>query len=94
MYIYIYGGVDVTFAQVNLVGAIIIMEPTGHHSRAGTELFSLLLIYLFVYLFVCLCSSSDLSVPITELVRMVKLYSTPWETKSAALKKLHEDYEK
>ena len=39
-------------------------------------------------------SSSDLSVPITELVRMVKLYSTPWETKSAALKKLHEDYEK
>lgn len=38
-------------------------------------------------------SSSDLSVPITELVRMVKLYSTPWETKSAALKKLHEDYE-
>ena len=49
---------------------------------------------LFVCLFVCLCSSSDLSVPITELVRMVKLYSTPWETKSAALKKLHEDYEK
>ena len=40
------------------------------------------------------CSSSDLSVPITELVRMVKLYSTPWETKSAALKKLHDDYEK
>ncbi|PFX30429.1 uncharacterized protein LOC111323577 [Stylophora pistillata] len=38
-------------------------------------------------------SSSDLSVPITELVRMVKLFSTPWETKSAALKKLHEDYE-
>ncbi|XP_074624211.1 uncharacterized protein LOC141882156 [Acropora palmata] len=38
-------------------------------------------------------SSSDLSVPITELVRMVKLYSTPWETKSASLKKLHDDYE-
>lgn len=66
-------------------GNIIIMEPTGH------QLFSLLLIDLFL---VCLCSSSDLSVPITELVRMVKLYSTPWETKSAALKKLHEDYEK
>ena len=27
-----------------------------------------------------------------ELVRMVRLYSTPWEEKSAALKKLHEDY--
>lgn len=38
-------------------------------------------------------SSSDLSVPITELLRMVKLYSTPWETKSASLKKLHDDYE-
>ena len=38
--------------------------------------------------------SSYLSVPITEFVMMVKLYSTPWETKSAALKKLHEDYEK
>ena len=41
-----------------------------------------------------LCSSSDLSVPVTELVRMVKLYSAPWEAKSTALKKLHEDYEK
>ena len=39
-------------------------------------------------------SASDLSVPINELVRLVKLYSAPWETKSAALKKLHEDYEK
>ncbi|XP_048578452.1 uncharacterized protein LOC116613501 [Nematostella vectensis] len=37
--------------------------------------------------------ASDLSVPINELVRLVKLYSAPWEAKSAALKKLHEDYE-
>ena len=31
--------------------------------------------------------------PINELVRLVRLYSTPWEEKSAALQKLHEDYE-
>lgn len=33
-----------------------------------------------------------MSSPINELLRMVRLYSTPWEEKSAALKKLHEDY--
>ena len=32
-------------------------------------------------------------VPIGELIRMVRLYSTPWEDKSTALKKLHDDYE-
>ena len=31
--------------------------------------------------------------PCNELIRMVRIYSTPWEEKSAALKKLHEDYE-
>ena len=31
--------------------------------------------------------------PVNELVRLVHLYSTPWEEKSTALKKLHEDYE-
>jgi hypothetical protein len=31
--------------------------------------------------------------PVNELVRLVRVYSTPWEEKSAALKKLHEDYE-
>ncbi|KAH3712651.1 hypothetical protein DPMN_072404 [Dreissena polymorpha] len=31
--------------------------------------------------------------PVNELVRLVGVYSTPWEEKSAALKKLHEDYE-
>lgn len=31
--------------------------------------------------------------PVNELVRLVRLYSTPWEEKSTALKKLHEDYE-
>lgn len=56
----------------------------------GTKVSCIYRINGFNYFF----SSSDLSVPITELVRMVKLYSTPWETKSAALKKLHEDYEK
>ena len=38
-------------------------------------------------------SVSDLSMPVNELVRLVRVYSTPWEEKSAALKKLHEDYE-
>lgn len=38
-------------------------------------------------------SISDLGMPVNELVRMVRVYSTPWEEKSAALKKLHEDYE-
>jgi hypothetical protein len=31
--------------------------------------------------------------PINELIRLVRTYSTPWEEKSAALKKLHDDYE-
>ena len=31
--------------------------------------------------------------PVNELVRLVRLYSTPWEEKSTALMKLHEDYE-
>ncbi|KAL4232688.1 hypothetical protein ACF0H5_007376 [Mactra antiquata] len=38
-------------------------------------------------------SISDLNMPVNELVRLVRVYSTPWEEKSAALKKLHEDYE-
>ena len=42
---------------------------------------------------VCLFSVSDLGMPANELVRLVRVYSTPWEEKSAALKKLHEDYE-
>ena len=32
--------------------------------------------------------------PIHELIRMVRIFSTPWEEKSAALKKLHEDFHK
>ncbi|XP_013412001.1 histone-lysine N-methyltransferase SETD1B-A [Lingula anatina] len=36
---------------------------------------------------------TDLNEPVNELVRLVRVYSTPWEEKSAALKKLHEDYE-
>ena len=31
--------------------------------------------------------------PVDELIRLVRLYSTPWEQKSTALKKLHQDYE-
>ena len=87
-----YTGVYVTFVQVNWLRAC------NYHYGANWPSFHGLTVFFvvdwFVCLFVCLCSSSDLSVPITELVRMVKLYSTPWETKSAALKKLHEDYEK
>lgn len=42
----------------------------------------------------CLFSSvSDMNMPVNELLRLVRVYSTPWEEKSAALKKLHEDYE-
>lgn len=40
-----------------------------------------------------LCSISDLGMPVEELVRLVRVYATPWEEKSAALKKLHEDYD-
>lgn len=31
--------------------------------------------------------------PINEMIRLVRIYSTPWEEKSASLKKLHNDYE-
>lgn len=37
---------------------------------------------------------TDVHEPIQELIRMVKIFSTPWEEKSAALKKLHEDFHK
>ena len=39
-------------------------------------------------------SVSDLHMPLSELIRLVRVYSTPWEEKSEALKKLHESYEK
>ncbi|CAD5121580.1 DgyrCDS10078 [Dimorphilus gyrociliatus] len=39
-------------------------------------------------------SVSDMNTPVYELIRLVRLYSTPWEEKSAALKKLHEDYDR
>ena len=38
-------------------------------------------------------SASDLSTPTNELVRLVRLYSIQWETKSNILKKIHDDYE-
>lgn len=38
-------------------------------------------------------SMSDLSVPTGEVARLVRLYAVPWENKSKALKKLHQDYE-
>jgi len=38
-------------------------------------------------------SMSDLSVPTGEMTRLVRLYAVPWENKSKALKKLHQDYE-
>ena len=38
-------------------------------------------------------SMSDLSVPTREMTRLVRLYAVPWENKSKALKKLHQDYE-
>ncbi|ELU08059.1 hypothetical protein CAPTEDRAFT_227737 [Capitella teleta] len=41
----------------------------------------------------CFRSASDLNIPINEMIRLVRIYSTPWEEKSASLKKLHDDYE-
>eukprot|EP00794_Sanderia_malayensis_P000339 gene339-972_t len=38
-------------------------------------------------------SMSDLGVPSGEITRLVRLYAVPWENKSKALKKLHQDYE-
>ncbi|KAF6026848.1 hypothetical protein EB796_014832 [Bugula neritina] len=37
-------------------------------------------------------SITDLNEPIQELIRLVRIFSTPWEEKSAALKKMHEDF--
>ena len=31
--------------------------------------------------------------PLSELVRLVRVYSQPWDEKSKSLKKLHDDYE-
>ncbi|CAK8683988.1 unnamed protein product [Clavelina lepadiformis] len=38
-------------------------------------------------------SITDLHTPIQELTRLVNIYSIPWEQRSEALKKLHNDYE-
>ncbi|RDD40178.1 hypothetical protein TrispH2_007131 [Trichoplax sp. H2] len=38
-------------------------------------------------------SVADLNIPLNELVRLVRMYSVPWEEKSEALKKLHADYD-
>eukprot|EP00057_Strongylocentrotus_purpuratus_P003170 XP_003726083.1 PREDICTED: uncharacterized protein LOC100892708 [Strongylocentrotus purpuratus] len=38
-------------------------------------------------------STNDLQTPVNELVRLVRVFSVSWEEKSAALKKLHNDYE-
>jgi hypothetical protein len=38
-------------------------------------------------------STVDLQVPILELVRIVRLYAHPWQRKSVALQRLHEDYD-
>uniref|UniRef100_A0A1I8GH90 Protein phosphatase 1 regulatory subunit 22 n=1 Tax=Macrostomum lignano TaxID=282301 RepID=A0A1I8GH90_9PLAT len=37
-------------------------------------------------------SYSDLQFPLWELLRLVRVYSSPWEEKKAALQKMHEDY--
>ena len=47
----------------------------------------------FAHLMLYIFSVNDLDSSVNELVRLVRVYSTPWEEKSAALKKLHEDYE-
>lgn len=38
-------------------------------------------------------SLSDLNTPVTELLRLVKIYSAPWEKNSALLKKINDMYE-
>lgn len=39
-------------------------------------------------------SVTDMHEPVHELIRMVRIFSSPWEEKSAALKKLHDDFHK
>jgi hypothetical protein len=39
------------------------------------------------------CRISDLHMPVNELVRLVRIYSSPWEQKSQALKRLHSQYQ-
>lgn len=48
---------------------------------------------MFKFVLLSVFSVSDLNMPVNELVRLVHVYSTPWEEKSTALKKLHDDYE-
>lgn len=47
----------------------------------------------FCIISLSICSATDLHTPATELIRLVRVYSTSWEEKSAALKKLHSDYD-
>ena len=44
--------------------------------------------------FIVACSHSDLYVPVTSLTKMVRLYSRPWDEKSATLKKIKKDQER
>lgn len=85
MFLFIIASELLSFLLINIIITIII-------------LIVLLIIDVFLLLFtisiICLNRASDFAVPVNELVRLVKLYSAPWESKSAALKKLHEDYEK
>ena len=38
-------------------------------------------------------SFSDMNTPVNELVRLVRIYSLPWDQNSAALKRLHDMFE-
>ncbi|XP_067674819.1 uncharacterized protein [Haliotis asinina] len=74
--------------QVSLLELLELKDELLGHALPPTLLVKLALTTAKVFR-----SISDMNMPINELVRLVRVYSTPWEEKSAALKKLHEDYE-
>ncbi|XP_071114202.1 uncharacterized protein [Haliotis cracherodii] len=74
--------------QVSLLELLELKDELLGHALPPTLLVKLALTTAKVFR-----SISDMNMPMNELVRLVRVYSTPWEEKSAALKKLHEDYE-
>ena len=48
----------------------------------------------YIHILIFYSSHSDLYVPVTSLTRMVRVYSRPWDEKSATLKKIKKDQER
>ncbi|XP_077994799.1 uncharacterized protein LOC144448429 [Glandiceps talaboti] len=79
---------SIAFINNSLVEFLDVKDELLKHSLPPTLLAKLTMVSGKIYR-----STTDLNTPVTELVRLVKVYSVPWEEKSAALKKLHSDYE-